>query len=229
MTLIEVAIAIGIAASFSAVAIGTLNSLTDADLRSTAVELSGAMKSSYDRAIMQRRTQRLAIDLDKGLWWFEYTESPFAISKEKTTGEVGEKTGGEEDEDVDVDRTTGKRRKRGKLAEKKTDVEKIIEGTAARFQPDVDLAKKPAALPTKVKVSRVWSEHQEDAFTSGTAYIHFWKSGQAEAAIVELMDEGEDIISLELQPLTGRVRSIHKRVPLPEAREDNDGRAEGDE
>ena len=52
---------------------------------------------------------------------------------------------------------------------------------------------------------------------------------KAEAAIIELMDEGEDIISLELQPLTGRVRSIHKRVPLPEAREDNDGRAEGDE
>lgn len=146
MTLIEVAIAIGIAASFSAVAIGTLNSLTDADLRSTAVELSGAMKSSYDRAIMQRRTQRLAIDLDKGLWWFEYTESPFAISKEKATGEVGEKTGGrEEDEDIrHRDRVTGKRKKRGKLAEKRIrSVEKMVEGTAARFQPDVDQAGLP--------------------------------------------------------------------------------------
>ncbi|MFO0723247.1 MAG: hypothetical protein U1E65_05670 [Myxococcota bacterium] len=231
MTLIEVAIALAIAALLAGVAIGAVNSLTDADLRSTAVELSGAMKQSYDRAIMNRRTQRIAIDIDKGMWWFEYTESPFAVHREKDRGEVGEKSGTDEDDQIDVDRVTGKRTKRGKLAEKKSDVEKIIEGTAARFVPDADLTGgKPRPLPSKVRVSRVWTAHQEDGFTSGMAYIHFFKSGQAEAAIIELMDDGEDVISLEIQPLTGRVRSFHQRIPLPDAREDADqGRAEGDE
>lgn len=221
-TLIEILIALSIAALAAGAAIVGIGAISDAQLRSTSIELAGAMKLAYDRAIMQRRTERLVIDLDKGLWWLEYTEDYFAVSREKQTGEVGdpnkaldEREAKGDDEDFDLLGDRG--------------VQAILEGAPASFQLDADLDQgKPRPLPGDVRVARVWTGHQEEPFVEGTAYVHFFKSGLAEAALIELQDEDEDVVTLEVQPLTGRVKTHPKRMPIPEAREP-EGRDEGDE
>lgn len=228
LTLIEVVIALTIAALLAGVSTVGISAITDAELKSTAVTLSGVMKQAYDRAIMQQRTQRLVIDLDKSLWWLEYSTSPFALSRERLTGEKGEASAADEDEDDD--RRSGIDARFGSIDEK-TEVEAMLEGGAAMFAADTDVdAGKPSLIPGEIVVRKVWTSHQEEAFTSGTAYVHFFKSGQAEAALIELGDEGEDVITLEVQPLTGRVKMHRRSMPVPELEdEENLGRQEGDE
>src|SRR5688572_2694703 len=142
-TLIELVIALGIAALATGMAVIGVNAITDASLRSTAIELTGAIKTCYDRAIMQKRVQRVAIDIDKGLWWIELSAAPFALSKEKLEGEEGESSDPDED-------------KKGKKREffddddeddPRAEVRRVIEGHAKSFVPDDELeAGRPRAL-----------------------------------------------------------------------------------
>jgi general secretion pathway protein H len=100
LTLVELTIALAVAALATAIAIGAVNSLTSASLHSTAVELTGAVKTCYDRAIMERRIERLSIDMEKNLWWIDYTEEQFSLAAERVKGREGdhedsdEKSGG---------------------------------------------------------------------------------------------------------------------------------------
>jgi general secretion pathway protein H len=224
MTLIEVVIALAIAAMATGVAIGAVNSLTDAALRSTSIELMGAMKFSYDRAIMERRTERLTIDMDKNLYWIDATPDHFSLSAERLRGNEGEK--GEDPNKKE------KPEKRDSFFDEEEDaakreVEAALEGgKAAMFAPDEGYGE-PRAISPDVRITKVWTGHQEEAFTSGVAHIHFFSGGWTEPAQIELTD-GDVFITLKLYPLTGRVRSYDKELEIPRV-EDDDGREEGDE
>jgi general secretion pathway protein H len=223
LTLIEVVIALAIAAMATGIAIGAVNAITDASLKSTSIELIGAMKFSYDRAIMERRTQRLSIDMDKGLWWIDYTTDPFALSSERDRGPEGGKS---------EDKKRAEKEERSSFFSDEDDaakkeVEAALEGgKAASFSADEELGT-PRSLPGDVRFSKVWTGHQEEAFTSGTAHIHFFSGGWTEPAQIELTD-GDAFITLKLYPLTGRVRTYDKELEVPKP-EDDDGREEGDE
>jgi hypothetical protein len=237
-----------IAAMAAALAIGALNSLTSQALHSTAVELTGAIKFCYDRSIMERRTERLSIDMEKGLWWIDYTQDKFALSAERAAGKIGEK-------DEEVDAKTGLPIKKKKLTKKqkaelddrkasifedssddffkdkneakKNQVKLAIEGgKAIDFQPDSEVSK-PKPISSDVKVSRVWAGHQVEAFTSGIARIHFFSSGWSEPAQIELTD-GSEFVTLKIYPLTGRVRTYPKQMEIPKT-DHEDGKEEDKE
>ncbi|MCB9652584.1 MAG: hypothetical protein H6729_00440 [Deltaproteobacteria bacterium] len=221
MTLIEITIAMAIAVMVTAVAITSTNALTHAALRSGATDVTGAIKFSYDRSIMEKRIQRLGMDLDKGLYWIDYTDDDYGIAATRDRGQVGERPEEteaalkEKAEELDDDFDTGK-----------SEVKRAMEsGLAVRFQPDTD-AGEPKPLPSGVRFSRIWTGHQEEAFESGVAYLHFFRTGFTEPAQIELTD-GSDVITLKLSPLTGRVRAYNKPLDDPDV-EDPDGRDEGD-
>ncbi|NJK88602.1 MAG: prepilin-type N-terminal cleavage/methylation domain-containing protein [Myxococcales bacterium] len=88
-TLIEITIGLAVAALVMSMGVVAVNSLTDAALRSAAVELTGAIKYSYDRSIMLNRIQRIGFDIDGGSWWLEYTQDPFRLDQERSEGELG--------------------------------------------------------------------------------------------------------------------------------------------
>src|SRR5687768_8886219 len=89
LTLIEITVALAIAALIVSLGLVSLNALTDADLKSSAVELTGAIKFSYDRSIMEKRTQRMGFDMSKGLWWIDYTDDEYALDRERMRGKSG--------------------------------------------------------------------------------------------------------------------------------------------
>lgn len=198
-TLIEISIALAIGAMLMTVAIAGVNSITDANLRSAAITLTGAIKGNYDRAIMNKRTQRLAMDIDKGLWWIEYTDDPYALAAKLEKGD------GSKDEDDDKDEDP--------FADEDMDAEvknALEGGRAASFRPDGELGE-PQRLPGEVRFSRILTGHQEEAFTAGVAYLHFFRAGWTEPARIEITD-GTEYTTLEVQPLIGRVRTYHERM-----------------
>lgn len=221
-TLIELTVAIAVVGLFVGMAVTATNAITDAELRTQARELMGAIKYNYDRAIMLRRTQRIAFDLDQGLWWVEYTESPFALSAEKKSAEAAKKAaeaGGDSkltaaDDDEELDDVA--------IA--------MAGGQAAPFQTDdPDEVGKPHTLPSGIRLGKVWTGSQEEPFESGLAHLHFFRGGFTEPALIELRDDDDDVITIEVQPLTGRVKSRPEPIEDVEPEDQDDGRAEGDE
>lgn len=225
LTLIEITIGLSIAALVMTMSVVAINSLTDASLRSAAVELTGAIKYSYDRAIMQNRVQRLGMDINEGEWWLEFTEDPFAISEQRLEGESGftrDEDGKivrpDEDDfalDLGIDRDTD------------SEVKAALEGgrAASFMKEEGDDVRK---LPRGVRFSRVWTGHQEEPFNQGIAFLHFFRSGFSEPAYIELKDGDDDVVVLQVAPLTGRVRTSHEPFDAPEV-EEYDGYEEGDE
>ena len=219
MTLIELTIALAIAAMLVGVSIISMNALTHADLRSSAIELSGAIKFNYDRSIMEKRIQRLGMDLDKHVWWIEYTEDPFTLSQERLRGDEGakRKEDGDLEDDDDGDSFFDD--------DADSEVKAALEGgKGASFVPDPD-AGEPRPLPGDIRFGKVQTGHQEEPFTTGVAYLHFFRGGFTEPAEIELTD-GEDVVTLKVLPLTGRVRTYHRELQeleLDEYTADNEG------
>jgi prepilin-type N-terminal cleavage/methylation domain-containing protein len=242
-TLIELVIAVGIAALATAAVISSINNITSASLHTSALRIAGAIKLNYDRAIMQHRTQRLAMDIDKGVIWVEYTESPFALSRERDLGKAGlTKEELADQAQLGAAGAAGSAHGRspsgpgpggsglaaGLTGDKQKDAFILEAGRAASFTADADIdLGKPAPLPKSIHFGKVWTGHQEEPFTSGIAFLHFFPTGFTEPAIIELVDESEEIVSIKVEPLTGRVRTYDHRVEPPKVEAD-DGRKEGD-
>lgn len=234
-TLIEITITLMIGAIVAAVAISGVQSLTDAHLRGAAVELTGAIKMSYDRAVMLKRTQRIAFDLSEGVWWIEYSNDPFSLSAQRIKGEEEAKTGDEDEEEED------ERFGRFSFEEIDGTVKTAIEGgKAASFTKDGELdAGKPTKLPSGVCFSRFVDGHREDPFDEGIVYMHFFSGGWTEAVQIELVerdcdervrpedDRDTSYVTLRVLPLTGRVRTYHRQLERPDF-DEVDGRLEGD-
>jgi general secretion pathway protein H len=226
LTLIEITVALAIAALVVSLGLVSLNALTDADLKSSAVELTGAIKFSYDRSIMEKRTQRMGFDMSKGLWWIDYTDDVYALDRERMRGKSG------------ADSPEGEEQEKKKPAsldeifeqadEPEDEVKQAMEGgKALAFSPD-EGAGLPRRLPGTVAFSKIWTGHQEEPFTEGVAYLHFFRSGWTEPAQIELTDGDGEYITLKVFPLTGRVRMYRKQLEEEKVEED-DGREEGDE
>jgi hypothetical protein len=59
--------------------------------------------------------------------------------------------------------------------------------------------------------------------TSGRAYLYFYPLGQTEPAIVTLSDpSGENVYSLVVHPITGRVRIYNTEVRPPVGNQSDD-------
>jgi general secretion pathway protein H len=72
-------------------------------------------------------------------------------------------------------------------------------------------------LDPAIQITKVQTEHDEEAITEGMAYIYFWPGGVTERAIVQLgRGPADDGVTVEISPLTGRARISRGKVELPE-------------
>ena len=51
-------------------------------------------------------------------------------------------------------------------------------------------------------------------YSSGKAFVYFWSSGLTEETAIHLA-QGDDVFSLIVAPLTGRVKVVGDRVDAP--------------
>ena len=66
-------------------------------------------------------------------------------------------------------------------------------------------------LGSSVRFTDVWVQHQPERYTTGKAFLYFWSSGMTEEASIHLA-QGDDVYSLLVSPLTGRVQVMADRV-----------------
>ena len=204
MTLIEICIALGIAAGLLAIAVPAISSVTRAHMRQKSGQLAGGLRSLYGAAALHSATCRLVIDLDENSYESECAKGTIRLSGEGERARNGKREESKEEE------LLANTKGRESLSER--DKAKLELLQKAAFAPTTDIPK--TKLGSDVKFLSVWVEHQPERYTAGKAFLYYWPSGVAENASIQL-EQGDGVITLLVSPLTGRVQMFNGAKDAP--------------
>ena len=142
------------------------------------------------------------IDLDAAAYWSECAQGSVRIAAEAERARNGTRETTREEELLATvarrgDAISEEDRTRAELARK------------SAFAPTNDIPK--TELGGSVRFADVWVAHQPEAYTAGKAFLYFWPSGLTETAAIHLK-QVDDVNTLLVTPLTGRVRIVRDRV-----------------
>jgi general secretion pathway protein H len=202
MTLIEIGIALCVAGLMLAVAIPALSSVTRAQLRQKSGQLAGGIRALYGATAIRGRTCRLVFDLDQGSYWSECAKNNVRLSAEAERSQNGVRLSTQAD-----DLQAKSNAERDTMSDE--DREKADLATKSAFAADKEIPK--TELGKDVRFLDVWVQHQEERYVAGKAFLYFWSSGLTEAASIHLT-QGEDVYSLIVSPLTGKVKIVGENV-----------------
>ena len=204
MTLIEICIAIGIAAGLMAIAIPAVSNITRAQLRQKSGQLAGGLRSLYGASALRSATCRLVFDLDEGSYESECAKSTVRLSAEGEKSQNGKREKSKDEELLE------EKNQQGLSDQDKAKLE-LLQKSA--FSSTNDVPK--TMLGKEVRFSSIWVEHQPEAYTAGKAFIYFWPTGVSEGASVQLAQGEDDVMSLIVSPLTGRVQVMNGAHDAP--------------
>lgn len=204
MTLIEIGVALAVAGLMLAVAIPALSAVTRAQLRQKSGQLAGAVRSLYGAAAIAGHTCRLVLDLDASAYWSECAKTNVRLSGEGERSQNGARVATRDEE-----RLAEGAQREGSSEEER---ERMALLQKSAFQPSSDVPR--TELGGAVRFADVWVQHQPEAYTSGKAFLYFWSTGLTEEAAVHLA-QGDDVYSLVVSPLTGRVKVLGERADAP--------------
>jgi prepilin-type N-terminal cleavage/methylation domain-containing protein len=204
LTLIEIMIVvviIGIGASAVSVGIGAI---TKTKLKSACVRLVAFSQYGYHHALTDGVTVRMTLNLDDGS--VEMSQAEGRISLVRSDAPMREE--GARDEDLG-DPGAGL----DPWAAAKARIEKPLDKLAlppSPFSPISTDNGKPIKRFQKhpvgedVRIVKVIVAHEETPREAGKVDLFFFPSGLTQHAVIQLMDRGNNIYSVEIHPLTGR-------------------------
>jgi general secretion pathway protein H len=222
LTLIEITIALLIAAVlFSAVVTG-VGALTGTKAKAAASELAGVIRSLYDTAALTGKTCRLVFELpqpkseDPVKYHAECAEAGITTSRDRETdlkeenkARDEEKRLGGRDERRNFTRSSGSEPSLQDLMEQ----EQHRVEQAARYSAYTGEEVEARALPGSVNLS-VWTRQQRKPVDSGVAYLYFFPQGYTEKAQVYVR-QGDNVWTLTISPLTGKVNIVAEELEVP--------------
>lgn len=190
-TLVELMIAVAVIAVMAAAVIPSVASLSGADARKGAGELSGSLRYLFDTAALRHATCRMVLDLDARSFGAEC--APGLVGVARTDGKGRPALDDAKDlEDRFPDEKDAERRR-------------LLAKT--RFGAFTDQLLRPRTLPGQTGIRQVRVEGRREPVTEGKAYVHFFPGGQAERAYVEVAD-GNTVYTVVVEPFSGRARVV---------------------
>lgn len=223
-TLIELSVALAIAAVMFGMAVVSIGALTGSKARAAAGELGGVIRSLYDTAALSGRTCRLVFELPAE----KDDDSPATYRAECAAGALA--TTKDRDEELrEVQRAEEEKAREGDKApptdtrfrsplegpslQELVGAEKDrVEGTA-RFSGFTDAEFETRKLPSSVKLS-VWTQHQRSPVRSGTAFLYFFPQGFTEKAHL-YVSQGDNVWTITVAPLTGKTSVVSEELEVP--------------
>ena len=238
-TLIEVMVALMVVALIATIGVKGFRTVTKGNLREGSAHMSGAIRFLFDRASITGKYHRLVIDLNEGRYWAEVSDDRFFAPNQAESEPERQKR--EEKEDAAEDEERKRKEKQDLLyggsssssssasSSSSFDMSKMEVGEfrprRARFAAFKETALKPVTLKKEVRIKSVYTPRMTDPVTVGRAYLYFYPLGQTEPAVITLTDKsGQNVFSLVVHPITGRVRIYNEEVrPNLGVRYDDDG------
>ena len=211
LTLIEVSIALGIAAVLFAVVTISIGAITGAKAKASAAELAGVIRAIYDTAALSGKTCRIVFELadpkdEQGTTRYR---AECAAGNVTTSRDREELLREESRAREDVARGQTRSDPRRNFTRDSDDLPGLDEilsqeesrvENAARFSEYTAEEVRPRELPAGVSVS-VWTRHQREPADKGVAYLYFFPQGYTEKAQVYVR-QGDNVWTLTISPLT---------------------------
>lgn len=224
LTLIEISIALAIAAvMFAAVTIG-IGAITGAKAKGSATELAGVIRSLYDSAALSGRTCRLVFEIpdpkreEATRYHAECAAGGVTTSRDRDAAlrdEARDRERARRDGNNGGDTRKNYTRSEGSQpsAQELMDEEKNRIESQSTFSAYTAEEISPKELPAGVAVS-VWTRQQREPVESGVAYLYFFPQGYTEKAMVFLR-QGDNAWTLDVSPLTGKVFIASEALEVP--------------
>lgn len=207
VTLVEISIAIVIAALLVTLAAPMIGGITQAALRTSASKISGMIKGTYDHAVLSGHTCRVVFDFEKS-----------TVTAEETSDAVGLVIEGDpesEDKDDDDDKDSKKEEASGNDAMLLAIAKRYVDRPSQkRKKPTFTRIQGTSVyeLDEQVKITELISEHLKNPAKSGREAIYLFPMGYSEHAMLYLEDPGGRVFSVEVEPLNGRTKISDKRA-----------------
>ncbi len=243
-TLIEVVIVMLVIALISTLGVRGFRSLARSNLREGASHMSGAIRFLFDRASVTGKYHRLVIDISDGKYWAEVSDDKFYAPNQAESELDRQKR---ENKEAAQDEEARKKKEKQDLlygtgsgsassgffssynsSTSSFDMSKLEVGEFRPKRPRFAAFKETALKPVKlgkVHIKSFYTPRMTDPVTAGRVYLYFYPLGQTEPAVITLTDEsGQNVYSLVVHPITGRVRIYNQEVqPNLGVRYDDEG------
>lgn len=211
LTLIEITIALLIVALLIFVAVPSVEAVAGVRAREEAGRLSGAIRYLYGHSALTGKTCRLRFDLDEQTYAAQCTEERFTVSGVKEKARDGRRVEEEPERSTSYTVYSVHDELIGSAEELRLKVER-----QAEFSDFTDEELKPHAMPTGANLA-VWTDRQSERYTQGEAFLYFFPQGHTERAQIYVSDDaGDDVYTLSVSALSGRVRVEFGDKPEPE-------------
>lgn len=215
VTLVEVLVALGLAALLVGGTFTGIGMVRHARLREGSSLVASAVRIAYDHANATSRVTRLVFDLDKGTIEMQDSEGKLFLQAGRTGGAAAandlEKAALEDGEQI----LDGPRHKRPEFRPVRRST---LDAVADVREGDEPAKSSGKALPKDVRFRRIEVQHEDEAVTSEQVYLYFWPGGQTERAALTLQLGTEpserDLMTVSVKPLTGQVRIDHGEVAM---------------
>jgi prepilin-type N-terminal cleavage/methylation domain-containing protein len=198
-TLIEMMVVMAIIALMAAFALPSISSYFEVSLESTARQMAGTVKETYNATVITGQVHRIVYDLKEQSYWVEIGPTTVLLDTEES-------------------RKREERRARFASEKEKEDEAK---SKAALFVQDRTVTRKKLTLPTGVKFEDIKTQQSEEPITEGKAYTHFFPHGMIEQTIIHLQDSSKHHVSLVLSPIVGKTDLYGHHVTEKEVFGDN--------
>ena len=223
-TLLEIGVVLLLIGAMLAVAIPSVNALTGANMRRATGMLQGLMRDTYARAALSGNAHRIVFDIDTSTYWVEATKGGVVLPRnlQELTNEGGSILDKLDERIEDIDRQDMNDDDRAKV--------ELLGGpqwthVAAPGEHDSEELR-PQKLPDGcgedhngcVRFKEIWVDSLKEPARGGQVAIVFFPGGYAQEAIVTVTDDadGDNVITLEVVPLTAEVYTHNEEIPIPE-------------
>lgn len=219
MTLIEVAITVAILALVVGIVLPSLANLGRADLRKASTLLAGQMREAFEGAALEGKTFRLTFKIGSGEVKVEATDELLRIDASRGGAVLSQSQllaeyappPGTVQSGLDPNTVAAQAALAASPMGALMQISEAGKSAAHRaFEPRGKLQ-----LEKGIRVLDVWTEGLDTAQTEGEIYIYFFPGGYAQDALVHLEDEVGRVFSLQLAPMTGRIRLTNHYVDVP--------------
>jgi prepilin-type N-terminal cleavage/methylation domain-containing protein len=216
MEIMVVLLILGLLASAMTIGYGRLPSTA---LRREGLRVAGALRSAYDGAAASGALHRVLLDLDDGTFRVERCEGKIELRRSRDLKEEVEREKFEAEKAQLVAQVqTPDVMLQGMLAGAGQSVGGAGGASGAKCTPmrgDMGKLQTLAGHP-KVSFASVWVAHIEEPTEHGKLTINFFPLGTAEKAVVQLATDPENVFSIAVHPLTGRIDLAQGALKRPE-------------
>jgi general secretion pathway protein H len=221
MTLLEILVVLAIMVLAASGLSFSVGALARANLRAGAGKIGGATRYAYNRAVTNGKTVRIRFTVPGNSFSIEEAHAGVTLARNQ---EKEEKQGKGKDQEGEMAAAVDP------WASAKALIDKPLEPSfgASPFSPigsDSESGKAIARytnvpLGRNVQIVKLIVAHEPEPLTQGEGSVHFFPGGMTEHAVIQLSDGHQGVYSVEIHPLTGRIR-VYPKAYEPDALLDN--------